>query len=208
MGYAQAGFVVTGVDIRPQRRFPFRFRQMDALEALDDLSRLGQFDVIHASPPCQRYTQGAKRWQTAEGHPDLIGPTRDRLLALGLPYVIENVPTAPLYRPIILCGVMFGLGVFRHRLFELGWNHGLWPGHPDHDGQIGDGRYHTVAGHPGGSSVRDGWVGGTAAAWRKAMGIDWMTAAELAEAIPPAYTRFIGEHLMAYLRRDVIRGAA
>jgi DNA (cytosine-5)-methyltransferase 1 len=147
------------------------------------------------------------RWGTADSHPDLIAPTRERLEALGVPYVIENVPDTPLRSPLELCGVMFGLGVFRHRWFELNWDHNLDRSHPPHLGRIGDGFYYTVTGQTGGSSTRDGWIGGSAEDWRRAMAIRWMTAAELSEAIPPAYTRYIGNSLMAHLR-GVIRGAA
>jgi DNA (cytosine-5)-methyltransferase 1 len=208
MGYARAGFVVTGVDRAPQRHYPFRFIKGDVFDILDRID-LSRFDAIHASPPCQRFTRNARQRGTAENHPDLIAPTRERLRAIGKPYIIENVELAPLIRPILLCGVMFGLGVFRHRLFETSWPHNLRTlVDPPHPGHIGDGRFYTVAGHTGYNSTRDGRVGGTAEDWRRAMDIKWMNCYELAEAIPPAYTHFIGENLMTHLRRRVIRGAA
>lgn len=208
MGYARAGFVVTGVDKKPQRHYPFRFIKGDVFDVLDRID-LSKFDAIHASPPCQRFTRNARQRGTAANHPDLIDPTRQRLRAIGRPYVIENVELAPLISPVLLCGVMFGLGVFRHRLFELSWFHGLRTVDPIHPGRIGDGQYFTVAGHTGYNSTRDGRIGGTADDWRGAMDIKWMNCYELAEAIPPAYTHFIGEHLMAHLRGgSVIRGAA
>ncbi|MFB4320644.1 DNA cytosine methyltransferase [Actinomadura sp. 21ATH] len=205
MGYHLAGWDVTCVDIRPQPRCPFPFVQADALEVLAAPAFLAGFDAAHVSPPCQFGTAGAARWGTSDQHPNLIPPTRDLLQASGLPYVIENVePVRPHLRgPILLCGQMFDLGVFRHRLFEMPWWNDLVPPHAPHLGRIGDGRYVTVTGHPGGSSRRDGIRHGDKAAWQRAMGIDWMTAAELAQAVPPAYTRFIGEALMAHLREEV-----
>ena len=194
VGYAEAGFEVVGVDIDPQKNYPFEFHQADALTF-----PLDGFDVVHASPVCKRWTTGAARWGRSENHPDQIGVMRDRLRAAGVPYVIENVPGAPLLDPITLCGVMFGLGVFRHRCFEIAGAVVTAPVHVEHDGRIGDGKYHTVAGHSGGSSKRDGWVGGVADEWRKAMDIGWMTRDELAQAIPPAYTEHIGRQILAQI---------
>lgn len=195
MGLHRAGFDVTGVDIKKQPRYPFTFVQADAMEY-----PLEGFDFIWASPPCQKYTAGAGKWGTRHKHPDLIAPTRERVKAL--PYVIENVmPAKPLLKsPMTLCGTMFGLGVFRHRLFESNLLF-IAPGHPAHTGKIGDGKFHTVTGHAGGSSKRDGWKGGGTVEWRKAMGIDWMVGKELAEAIPPAYSEYIGRFAIEYLRR-------
>ena len=119
---------------------------------------------------------------------------------IGCPYIIENiVPAAPhLRNPMLLCGTMFGLGVFRHRLFEASFAM-LTPGHPAHAGKIGDGKYCTVTGHAGGSSKRDGWKNGGVAEWRVAMGIDWMVGDESAEAIPPDYAEFVGRFAIAAL---------
>lgn len=197
-GYAEAGFTeIVGVDIEPQPRYPFRFVQADAPEYMASVQP-GDFDAIHASPPCQHYSSGAGKWGTQDLHPDLIDRTRDAILATGLPYVIENIMPARRYLrgPVMLCGTMFGLGVFRHRLFESSVLLFV-PPHMEHTGKIGDGRYHTVTGHAGGSSKRDGWKGGGVEDWRAAMGIDWMVGDELAEAIPPAYTRFIGQQIAA-----------
>lgn len=201
MGYSLAGFDVKGVDIDPQPRYPFRFKQWDAL---DYLKRHGpKFDAIHASPPCQRFTVGAAQMGTQDDHPDLLTPILDLLEDMDVPFVVENVlPAATRYRmmraDIVLCGTMFGLGVFRHRAFHS--NVALTaPPHYKHQGRIGDGKYQTVAGNTGGSSTRDGTVWGGAAEWKAAMGIDWMTVDELREAIPPAYTRHIGEQLMAVI---------
>src|ERR1035441_4863603 len=195
MGLARAGFDVTGVDINPQPRYPFRFVQADATTV-----SLAGYDGLWMSPPCQRYTAGAARWGTSNTHPHLIPVMRTRAESCGLPYVIENVASARshLRNPIMLCGTMFSLGVFRHRLFESSFIL-LQPGHAKHNGKIGDGRFKTVTGHAGGSSKRDGWKGGSVADWRKAMGIDWMTGDELAESIPPAYSQFIGEQWRSIL---------
>ena len=113
MGYHRAGFTVVGVDINPQRHYPFEFHQADALEF--DVSG---FDAIHASPPCQAFTAYKRRPNHVGDYPDLIWPTRQKLIASGVPYVIENIPKAPLLNPITLCGSSFGLDVRRHRLFE------------------------------------------------------------------------------------------
>lgn len=192
MGLHQAGFDVTGVDIAPQPRYPFRFIKADVLTF--DLSG---YDFIWASPPCQRYTAGASRGKTSEDHPHLIPVTRQYAIMADVPYVIENVIPARLHlrSPIMLCGTMFDLGVFRHRLFESSFLL-LQPGHGPHTGKIGDGKYQTVTGHTGGSSKRDGWKAGGVADWKVAMGIDWMVGDELAESIPPAYSRYIAEQYL------------
>lgn len=204
-GYADAGFEVVGVDIEPQPNYPYEFVQHDAMTFFTDLrcdEWPERFDAVHASPPCQRYTSGARMHGTSENHPDLVAPTRLLLARLRIPYVIENVMSAPLSKgSATLCGTMFDLGVFRHRKFESNWSY-TPPPHPAHAGRVGDGKYHTVAGHAGGSSSRDGWEGGSTADWAKAMDIDWMTGAELAQAIPPAYTRHIGTQLQEHLCRQ------
>lgn len=103
-----------------------------------------------------------------------------------------------LLNPFMLCGTMFDLGVFRHRLFETNF-HVLIPSHAKHTGRIGDGKYNTVTGHAGGSSKRDGTKWGGTEAWKLAMGINWMTGNELRESIPPAYTKFIGNQLLTFI---------
>jgi len=201
-GYALAGFDVTGVDIAPQRRYPYEFVQSDALEYL--AAHGAEFDVIHASPPCQRYSRLTRKWgaERPDDHPDLIAPTRELLRELGLPYVIENIQDAraELVEPIQLCGSGFGLGVFvgdewrqnrRHRLFES--NVPL----PDPPPCAHAGRTIGIYGHAGGRSVRDGLSFSGTDSWREAMGIGWMIGKELAESIPPAYTQWIGERIMA-----------
>lgn len=200
-GYAAAGFDVVGVDLAPQPRFPYEFVQSDALDYL--IAHGAEFDVIHASPPCQLYSKITGQHGAAQraSHPDLVEPTRQLLIAAGRPYVIENVEGAPLVEPMMLCGTMFGLGTTiagewrplrRHRLWESSvW---LWP--PQACAHIRGQRSVYVYGHAGGSSSRDGWTAGSTDDWRAAMGIDWMTGDELAEAIPPAYTEWIGRQLI------------
>jgi DNA (cytosine-5)-methyltransferase 1 len=191
MGYFQAlGCKIVGIDIHPQPRYPFQFIQADALEYL--AAHWREYDFFHASPPCQKNSTMTKGlWKDRlSSHPELIAPTRDLLKKTGKPYVIENVPTAPLINPVVLCGSMFGLGVRRHRLFETNFpvlqpscNHAAQP--------------HVVAvyGHSGGSSKRDGLKFGGVETWKTAMQIHWMTGAELAEAIPPAYTKYITQFI-------------
>jgi DNA (cytosine-5)-methyltransferase 1 len=195
-GYADAGFEVVGVDIKPQPRYPFPFVQGDALEYMEwDLgkSELGQFDAIHASPPCQAFTK-ARKLQGNE-HPDLVGLTRELLIETGLHYVIENVKGAPLINPVVLEGQMFPeLNVHRPRLFETNWplEVPLMRPPPPRQTKMGrpliEGEAIQVVGHF--SDVPAG---------RRAMGIDWMTQGELAQAIPPAYTEFIGRQLLEQL---------
>ena len=189
MGYHRAGFEVTGIDISPQPHYPFQsFLQRDALDFLRAHGR--QFDAIHASPPCQAFTN-AQKIQGNE-HPDLIGPTRELLDELGKPYIIENVEGAPLRPDLILCGAMFGLRTYRHRVFES--NIALTgPAHPEHVAKV------TKMGRPprGGEFMHVvGNFSGVAQA-REAMGIDWMTRDGLRESIPPAYAEHIGKQLMA-----------
>lgn len=195
-GYAEAGFEVVGVDIDPQPRYPFEFIQADALDVLRDVDFLRTFHAIHASFPCQHYSPlGAL--SPHKTYPDLITPGRPLLMASGLPWVIENVMSAPLdkTRSIVLCGEMFGLRTIRHRRFEP--SPGLTLTAPKH-------RKHSAP--TATSRRRERWAQG----WHvsitgdvgtyvgpEAMGIDWMTGNGLSEAIPPAYTRFIGEQLLA-----------
>jgi DNA (cytosine-5)-methyltransferase 1 len=193
-GYHRAGFDVTGVDINPQPNYPFTFHQGDALTYL--AGHWHEYDAIHASPPCQDHSITRHHHKRPHGTGDLLAATRRGLIALPVPWVIENVPGAPMRADYRLCGCMFGLpGLRRDRWFETSWRgFDLRPPCYHADPTI------TVAGHPGGTSTRDGTNGfGTVAAWREAMGIDWMTARELAQAIPPAYAQHIGEQLLAHL---------
>jgi C-5 cytosine-specific DNA methylase len=202
MGYHQAGFEVIGVDIVAQPRYPFEFYQGDALDFIRQYGKA--FDAIHASPPCQTFTKEAGQHDTRELHKNLIPPTRATLVGTEKPYIIENVLEARswLISPIMLCGTMFNLGVFRHRLFEMPWWAHHHPEHHEHTGRIGDGRYVTVTGHSGGSSLRDNIIHGDKQHWQQAMGIDWMVNTELAQAIPPAYTEYIGRFLMKSISRQ------
>lgn len=210
VGYHRAGFEVVGVDIAPQPHYLFEFHQADAMTF-----PLEGFDVIHASPPCQAFT-ALKVMYNARQHTDLLTPTRERLEAWGGLYVIENVPGARyvLRDPITLCGTMFGLGVDdaelrRHRLFEIPLpvllspqcQHGsrdtigIYGGHARNRRRV---RTIGVYGEGARDSVRKRDKGRPdfgVDAGRVAMGIDWMTIAELSQAIPPAYTEWIGERL-------------
>lgn len=217
-GYQRAGFHVTGVDIEPQPHYcGDRFIQGDALEYL--AAHGHEYDAIHASPPCQEYSAMRKgRWQDRQ-HPDLIGPVRELLKQTGKPYIIENVEGAPLKYSIFLCGTMFGLQtpegsqLRRHRLFETSFpirvqfGEKLYCRHNNGSaiGVYGGGRDVArrrpatigVWGHAGGASQRDGLDHYGIDARRQVMGIDWTNGDELSEAIPPAYTEFLGKHLMA-----------
>lgn len=202
MGYYRAGFDVVGIDIDPQPNYPFPFTQTDALSL--DRKFLSTFDAIHASPPCQAYSDLAARNGNGDDWPKLIEPVREMLMDSGLPYIIENVEGAPLRNYIVLCGTMFpGLRVLRHRLFETNFPI-LVPPHGRHP------KVHTLDKRKNHYGKTDEWkdfvqvTGGgncSVAAARDAMGIDWMTKREINEAIPPAYTEYIGEWVLRYLAR-------
>lgn len=190
-GYHLAGFEVIGVDVEPQPRYPFRFLRRDAL---DFVRRYGQrFDAIHASPPCQAYTNAQKL--RSNNHPDLIGPVREILARIGVPYVIENVPGAPLRADLILCGGAFGLKTYRHRVFESNVPL-VSPGHPPHKSPV------AKMGRPPKSHEFMHVVGNFSniERARQAMGITWMNRDGLREAVPPAYTQYIGEQLIQTLK--------
>jgi len=199
-GYHDAGFKITGIDINPQPNYPYDFIQADAMEIglryLNPGPFWRPFDAVHASPPCQSYS--ALSPLTTKEHPRLVEPVRAMLIESGLPYVIENVVGAPLINPIQLCGSSFGLGVWRHRIFEMSnppamvpmCSHSLHPEPVDVTGT-------------GGKTTRPRGTGGgisrkpsTLEHAREVMGIDWMTRKELSQAIPPAYTEWIGRHLL------------
>jgi DNA (cytosine-5)-methyltransferase 1 len=217
-GYQLAGFHVTGVDLTYQPRYAGdEFRQLDALEALGNVGLPGwKFDAIHASPPCQAYTVANNIWQRE--HPDLLPATRLLLEETGLPYIIENVPGAPMHQGpptlfdqkrhgVLVCGLALGLNVKRHRWFEsnvplVGTE--CPPGHPG-DWLLVFGhtvleRGHTVGiAKGGGPVIRRKHT--TTERGREAMGIDWMNRDELSEAIPPRYTEHVGSQLLASLER-------
>ena len=198
MGYHRVGFDVVGVDHKHQKRYPFEFIQADALEFIAEHGR--EFDVVHASPPCQRFCD-LKNMHNAHKHPDLLTPTRVALQALGIPYVIENVEGAPMQNYITLCGTSFGLGtedaeLWRHRRFEIRPPILLVPpcAHRRKPRVIG-----VYGGHGRDPRRTVNTQDFSTVERRKAMGIDWMTGAELSQAIPPAYTQFIGEQLIRLL---------
>ena len=192
-GYHAAGFAVVGVDIEPQPDYPFPFWQADALTF-----PLVGFDVVHASPPCQAHTTLRARFPETE-YPELVGPIRERLKQWGGTYVIENVPGAPLIDPVVLCGSMFELGcdcadgryrqLRRHRLFES--NVPLRaPRSCDHCGQP-VGIYGT-----GGAGDFNGRYKGTTREYQEAQQVTWTSnRRSLSQAIPPAYTAWIGRQL-------------
>jgi len=239
-GYMQAGFHVTGVDLHPQPRYKGDvFIQADALAYLAAHGQ--EYDVVHASPPCQAYS--ALKHLAQAGHPELIIPVRRALQNLRTPYVIENVVGAPLHFPLMLCGSMFdletpcGAQLRRHRLFESNYwllapgecTHGERPfavnGHefrneatrwaerrtisthgkkaadPRQEGELQRARTITVTGSTPQQNVVRNRIRETFSVHdaQVAMGIDWMGMKELSQAIPPAYTRWIGEHLLARL---------
>jgi len=189
MGYYRAGFdTIVGVDIKPQSNYPFEFVQGDALEYVTEHG--AEFDVIHASPPCQAYSRMQHIHKNINDHPDLIDKTRELLEKIGKPYIIENVKGSLLRAQLMLCGSMFGLKIIRHRYFEV-------PSLPLF--------LMPVCNH---SDVFDPWhgEGRTADKFRDAMGIDWMPMGggnhregTIGEAIPPAYTEFIGKKLLEVL---------
>jgi DNA (cytosine-5)-methyltransferase 1 len=187
VGYHRAGFGVVGVDHEPQPRYPFAFVRADAMTF-----PLDGFDVIGASPPCQLW---AGTWQDHSDHPDLLTPTRERLKASGLPYVIENIPTAPMPTGLLLCGATFGLPVIRHRRFELSPDPGLVPSLCPQR-RHGRGVTHGAGFYP---YARKRWE----ANWREhvlPVVWPWMTLEEAGQAVPPAYTEYLGGLLMAWLR--------
>lgn len=187
MGLHRAGFEVVGVDIESQPRYPFDFLQADVMSLeFEPFILLQAFDLIWTSPPCQRFINSGL--VNKKGRPDLITPMREILIKTDIPWVIENVPGAPVRRDLMLCGSMFGLPIRRHRFFEFSFGAVEPPGKCDHsEPAVG------VYGHPHGE--RGAWPGmlpGTLDTWRDAMGIEWMISTELAQAIPPAYGEFIG----------------
>jgi DNA (cytosine-5)-methyltransferase 1 len=207
MGYHRAGFDSVGVDIVPQPHYPFEFIQGDALHVLWDDLDVRQFAAVHASPPCQDHSmlQNATRRTHGTGH--LLADTRELLEKTGLPWVIENVPGADMRPDYKLCGCQFNLpGLTRERWFETSWRGFAMQspctcptgfdivdvtGH-NPQGRIYKARREAGLPPPGGIDEK-----------RAAMGIDWMNRNELSQAIPPAYTEYIGAQLL-----DAIKAAA
>jgi DNA (cytosine-5)-methyltransferase 1 len=200
MGYHLAGFDVTGVDLVDQPRYPFEFHQGDALAYLAEHGQ--EFDAIHASPPCQAYTSLSTSYAAdAEPHPELVDPTRNALIALGRPWIMENVPGAPMPAAVMLCGTMFGLGIDglqlrRHRLFE---HHPAVPAWPPYSCAHRGGTVGLYGDHlhgPAGAQYPDT---ARVALGSAVLGVDWMEWHGLTQAIPPAYTEHLGAALLAVL---------
>ena len=214
-GYYDAGFDVLGIDLNPMPRFPFEFIQGDALEILDQLQAGGRiggyfltdFAAIHASPPCQAYSSATADYRRNRGgsYPELIEPTRARLIRTRLPWTIENVPGAPLRADFKLCGCFFGLKHLRRvRLFETNWHEGdpapttehkhelpalsICGSHPPRYGRE---KWLEVYGRPVTEEDRQDVMGG----------VRWMNKKELSESIPPVYTEYIGSKLLAAIER-------
>lgn len=189
-GYTLAGFTVTGVDINPQPRYPYTFIQADAITYLREHGH--QYDVIHGSPPCQLHSL-AWRIQHRE-HPDLIAPMRAAMIDSGKPYIIENVVGAPLNDPIELCGAMFGIHTYRHRIFESNLNL-TPPVHPPHQAPtvkmgraLNDGDwYHAVGNFSNVPYIR------------RDLNLPWMSRDGLRESIPPAYAEHLGRQTLALI---------
>jgi DNA (cytosine-5)-methyltransferase 1 len=209
-GYADAGFQVVGIDIKPQPRYPFVFGRADVLSVLDDLIRgvpvvfgshgaihRSMIAAVHASPPCQ-HDSDCQRIQ-GNDHPDLIAATRDRLLELGVPYVIENVRGAvpKLIDPVMICGPMVGVEMYRHRYFETNWPLEQLA-HPPHvHPQVKMGRSPNL-----GEYIQAvGNFSGVQQA-REVMGMPWANREGLREAIPPAYTSHVGRRLLEHINAD------
>lgn len=221
MGYHRAGFDVVGVDLfkhkdakgrtvgHSQSRYPFHSIQSDAIEYVKAHGH--EYDAIHASPPCQLYSVTHNAHQKKD-HPDLVEPTREALKATGKPYIIENVPNAPLIEPITLCGAAFDLTATdidgtplvlrRHRLFES--NVWLWPvecaclTYKDRGYKVA-GAYGNGSETPEAAKIRSGGYTPKPAVRAALLGIDWMTRNGLSQSIPPAYTEYLGKQLLEAL---------
>lgn len=194
-GYQLAGFDVTGVDIRPTRaqHRPDGVHFVHA-DALDYLAEHGhEYDAIHASPPCRAYSRARHGANNDYRHPDLIAPTRELLRASGRPYIMENVEGAPLIYPTLLCGAMFGLQTYRHRMFETSFplpgHAGTHPAHAAPTARMGrpaaEGEFHSFVGNFSGLEKA-----------REVMQMPWANQDGIRQAVPPAYTRYIGHVLM------------
>lgn len=198
MGLHQAGFVVTGVDIVEQPRYPFQFVCGNALEAV-----LDGFDLVWASPPCQVHT--VLKHRTGKDYECFIARMRKKLRAWGGPYIIENVKGAPLVNPIMLCGSSFGIGVRRHRLFEsnmalqgMGCRHDLQPYPLDVTGTGRRRKNERIDGR-GGNSRKPRNLQEA----RDAMEMPWATRKEISQAVPPAFARYLGEQARRIIARKV-----
>jgi DNA (cytosine-5)-methyltransferase 1 len=218
VGYARAGFDVIGVDVEDQPAYPFEFFQADAFEVMAAFERdldcwvwdEWRIDAVHASPPCQAFTAMGKMWNSKE-HGDLLTPTRELLEATGLPYVIENVPGAPVVGHVTLCGTAFGLGageyeLRRHRHFETNFpvmvppcQHrkptlGIYGDHARDRRRVEGENPERGRQFPAGEGLRLA---------REAMEMPWANWRGLSQAVPPAFTEHIGQYLLAHLKAQV-----
>lgn len=208
-GYQQAGFHVTGVDIRPQPDYcGDAFHQGDAIEFIR--AHGAEFDFIHTSPPCQgeaaptKGTNAARNTRTGRTHPRLIAPTRTALDATGRPYVIENVPGSEVRKDLRLCGEQFGLGVLMHRYFELGGWTAPQPAHPAHRGKVRGWRHGQYFDGPYVAAYGKGGGKATTEEIQQAKRIDWSADHfNLREALPPAYTHWIGAAFLARTAQEM-----
>jgi len=216
MGLYNAGFEVEGVDVNPElsRFYPFKITHGDVFDLEEGFFR--DFDFIWASPPCQNYSIGTIAFRNAgKEYPDLVDKTRKLLNKTDIPYIIENVPGAPIRKDLMLCGTMFNLGVIRHRWFELHDISIPQPKHEKHKGSASTGEYIICATgvvNPGCFGKRaeykklygEIWKENNKMEnWKKAMGIDWIDDRKaLAEAVPPAYAKYIGEWAVKCLKSD------
>ncbi|MGW5851390.1 DNA methylase [Streptomyces sp. NPDC055254] len=212
-GYDRSGFDVTGVDIRSRPNYPFTFIQGDALAVLAELIATGEirrYTAVHASPPCQKRctltvgTNASRGWGGT--HVDLVAPTRALLDASGLPYVIEQPDgKADVRKDITLCGEQFGLGVLRHRNFELGGWSAVQPQHRPHRGRVRGWRHGAYFDGPYVAAYGNGGGKATVPEMQAAMGIDWTDVREeLTEAIPPAYAEWLGRAFVARAASGVV----
>lgn len=198
VGYHQAGLEVVGVDIAPMDNYPFEFHRGDAVEFIAEHGH--EFDAIHASPPCQASSALTKGTNRGREYLNLIPATRAVLAEVGKPSIIENVQGSDLRRDLTLRGEMFGLGVIRHRYFEVDGFPVPEPAHVPHRGRVAGYRHGRWYDGPYVAVYGDGGGKGSVADWQAAMGIDWTgVRKEIAEAVPPAYTRYLGTYLAAHL---------
>ena len=200
-GYQLAGFCVIGIDIRAQPRYcGDLFFQGDALDFVSQ--NYSGISVYAASPPCQGYSAThTLPWNRPRVYPNLLPPTREKLIESGIPFVIENVPGAPMRVDVMLCGTMFGLRVLRHRWFEISVPVPILTPPCAHNGTVKNGDYVCAVGTGVRNSVKHGAVApyATKLEMQAAMGIHWMTRKEMVQAVPPTYSQYIGEHIMKYL---------
>ncbi|MCX7746591.1 MAG: DNA cytosine methyltransferase [Clostridia bacterium] len=185
---------IVGVDIKPQKEYPFQLLNKNVMDL--DVNFLKEFDFIWASPPCQNYSKVCK-WN-GRNYPDLVDAVRDMLLKADRPYVMENVPGAPLRNDLMLCGEMFGIGVIRHRFFEINGFKVVQPMHKKHSGKVINGDFVTCAGNGahGSSKISD---------WQKAMEIDWTRDKwAIAQAVPPVYSQYIASFYIGKPNFDLL----